>query len=46
MVDFKGAHFPKSAILHAVFLYVATQLHTVNCKRFLMNEASQLTMQP
>ncbi|MBA8821584.1 transposase-like protein [Ochrobactrum sp. P6BSIII] len=21
-VDFKGAHFPKSIILHAVFLYV------------------------
>ncbi len=45
-VDFKGAHFPKSVIVHAVFFYVRYPFPIVNCRRSLMNEASPLTMQP
>ena len=40
MVDFKGAQFPKSVILHAVFFYVRYPFPIATFRKFWRNAVS------
>ncbi len=45
MIDFKGAHYPKDAILYAVFFYTRHAVSYRDLEEIMANAASMLTMQ-
>ena len=46
MIDFKGAHYPKDVILHAVFFYVRYAVSYRDLEEILAERGVLLIIQP